>query len=398
MSFLDVRLSLRPFTIDTLDLQSADSPSAQDHSRHPAYNSPVGSGPAPHQNKSLRNAEHDAMQEQMQSPRLRQTHGQPGYADEPNFYDDQDDDVHDAHHQADRNGMSVDDSGVDDSDIGDQGDDDGLDDDLMDKISSSPSIDDGKYTFSYRSPAMTPMEAPGRGPRRPPRFISDTEDYPIHFPRRGMGKYGRGTDLKGRKACLPVTPRLNQADLVKFQESEAESEDFESDISLIDLAPYLVPLNDPRLDHSQFADDDEQVIAGVRRADDDWESISGSDSSHGSDNMFYIPSERNFIDSDLEEECLQDLEDIDFEFVYALHTFVATVEGQANATKGDTMVLLDDSNSYWWLVRVVKDGSIGMIVITHLDLSLITQAIYLLNTSRLRPSDWHVSTSTETLM
>jgi hypothetical protein len=35
------------------------------------------------------------------------------------------------------------------------------------------------------------------------------------------------------------------------------------------------------------------------------------------------------------------------------------VEGQANATKGDTMVLLDDSNSYWWLVRVVKDSSIG---------------------------------------
>jgi hypothetical protein len=53
------------------------------------------------------------------------------------------------------------------------------------------------------------------------------------------------------------------------------------------------------------------------------------------------------------------LEDIDFDFVYALHTFVATVEGQANAAKGDTMVLLDDSNSYWWLVRVVKDGSIG---------------------------------------
>ena len=53
-------------------------------------------------------------------------------------------------------------------------------------------------------------------------------------------------------------------------------------------------------------------------------------------------------------------EDIDFEFVYALHNFVATVEGQANAAKGDTMVLLDDSNTYWWLVRIVKDGSIGM--------------------------------------
>ena len=55
-----------------------------------------------------------------------------------------------------------------------------------------------------------------------------------------------------------------------------------------------------------------------------------------------------------------DDEDIDFEFVYALHTFVATVEGQANATKGDTMQLLDDSNSYWWLVRVCKDSSIGV--------------------------------------
>ncbi|KAL2370505.1 hypothetical protein RJ035_007107 [Blastomyces gilchristii] len=62
-----------------------------------------------------------------------------------------------------------------------------------------------------------------------------------------------------------------------------------------------------------------------------------------------------------------DDEDIDFEFVYALHTFVATVEGQANATKGDTMVLLDDSNSYWWLVRVVKDGSIGYLPAEHIE-------------------------------
>ncbi|OKL55810.1 hypothetical protein UA08_08930 [Talaromyces atroroseus] len=62
-----------------------------------------------------------------------------------------------------------------------------------------------------------------------------------------------------------------------------------------------------------------------------------------------------------------DDEDIDFEFVYALHTFVATVEGQANAAKGDTMVLLDDSNSYWWLVRVVKDGSIGYLPAEHIE-------------------------------
>lgn len=53
------------------------------------------------------------------------------------------------------------------------------------------------------------------------------------------------------------------------------------------------------------------------------------------------------------------LEDIDFEMVYALHHFSATVEGQANASKGEHMVLLDDSNSYWWLVRIVRDSSIG---------------------------------------
>ncbi|XP_014554012.1 hypothetical protein COCVIDRAFT_106160 [Bipolaris victoriae FI3] len=66
-------------------------------------------------------------------------------------------------------------------------------------------------------------------------------------------------------------------------------------------------------------------------------------------------------------ECLREIEDIDFEFVYALHTFVATVEGQANATKGDTMVLLDDSNSYWWLVRVSKDNSIGYLPAEHIE-------------------------------
>jgi len=52
-------------------------------------------------------------------------------------------------------------------------------------------------------------------------------------------------------------------------------------------------------------------------------------------------------------------QDIDFDFMYALHSFAATVEGQANAIKGDMLVLLDDSNSYWWLVRIVKDHTVG---------------------------------------
>ena len=40
-------------------------------------------------------------------------------------------------------------------------------------------------------------------------------------------------------------------------------------------------------------------------------------------------------------------ENIDFDLVYALHNFVATVEGQATVHKGNSLTLLDDSNSYW---------------------------------------------------
>ncbi|KAH6658168.1 hypothetical protein BKA67DRAFT_207582 [Truncatella angustata] len=85
------------------------------------------------------------------------------------------------------------------------------------------------------------------------------------------------------------------------------------------------------------------------------------------DDDFSLTDDSKYIDCGWSGKCLQDVEDIDFEFVYALHTFVATVEGQANATKGDTMVLLDDSNSYWWLVRVVKDSSIGYLPAEHIE-------------------------------
>jgi hypothetical protein len=40
-------------------------------------------------------------------------------------------------------------------------------------------------------------------------------------------------------------------------------------------------------------------------------------------------------------------ENIDFDLVYALHNFIATVEGQATVNKGNSLTLLDDSNSYW---------------------------------------------------
>lgn len=60
-------------------------------------------------------------------------------------------------------------------------------------------------------------------------------------------------------------------------------------------------------------------------------------------------------------------ENIDFNFVYALHTFVATVEGQATCQKGDYLTLLDDTNSYWWLIRNLKDQSIGYLPAEHIE-------------------------------
>ena len=49
-------------------------------------------------------------------------------------------------------------------------------------------------------------------------------------------------------------------------------------------------------------------------------------------------------------------ESSNFDPVYSLHSFAATVEGQANVVKGDCLILMDDSNGYWWLVRVLKTG------------------------------------------
>ncbi|KAI9321287.1 hypothetical protein BX666DRAFT_2023435 [Dichotomocladium elegans] len=62
-------------------------------------------------------------------------------------------------------------------------------------------------------------------------------------------------------------------------------------------------------------------------------------------------------------------ENINFDMVYALHTFVATVEGQASVYKGDALTLLDDSNSYWWLVNVIKTAEVGYIPAENIEAS-----------------------------
>lgn len=60
-------------------------------------------------------------------------------------------------------------------------------------------------------------------------------------------------------------------------------------------------------------------------------------------------------------------ESIDFDLVYSLTNFFATVEGQASVVKGDSLVLMDDSNSYWWLVRVLKTEEVGYIPAENIE-------------------------------
>ena len=60
-------------------------------------------------------------------------------------------------------------------------------------------------------------------------------------------------------------------------------------------------------------------------------------------------------------------ESIDFDLVYSLHSFAATVEGQASVVKGDSLFLMDDTNSYWWLVRVLKTQDVGYIPAENIE-------------------------------
>jgi hypothetical protein len=73
-----------------------------------------------------------------------------------------------------------------------------------------------------------------------------------------------------------------------------------------------------------------------------------------------------FLDED-DSSSLSIPNEIDFDLVYSLHTFVATVEGQANVVKGDSLFLMDDTNSYWWLVRVLKTQEVGYIPAENIE-------------------------------
>ncbi|KAI8307089.1 Tip elongation aberrant protein Tea4 [Colletotrichum sp. SAR11_240] len=305
----------RPHIIraDTIDLQDHDAPSAKDHPRGP--HGSLG----PHQAATLQEIAQESAEIQARSPRL-------------SFTDGDDDDVSDSDDLADEvskrlNGGAMDDASKKqqdalaiaqnggtsgNSDDGDMDDtDESLDDDMMDKISSSPSIED---------------------------------DWDEERSDKFEDKFG--LESVAQHGPIVVRPlRLRGSSSEDFAQRRAEMQRAEWDEAA------EANLDD---DHDEHDSDFSLMIPYEPSIEDDDDEFSFSDDSR-------------FIAGGWGNECLHEAEDIDFEFVYALHTFVATVEGQANATKGDTMVLLDDSNSYWWLVRVVKDSSIGYLPAEHIE-------------------------------
>ncbi|KAK1769232.1 hypothetical protein QBC33DRAFT_532700 [Phialemonium atrogriseum] len=297
---------------------------------------------------------------------------------------------------------------ADDGDL-DADADDGMDDDMMDKISSSPSIEDGgsictlpplslrkvgsscpSSTLCSLATSPTPSDA---------RSFSPYLDHPKHLP-LSM------SDQKAEKATFELPSRHHHLQYGEFStqdrpipldESTPSNHDryrrnnwpAKSETTTSVLTEIMAEME--RLEQEATAGDDvldddcwddemedavlhraaEQKLEDVDEAIGDIEqddlTVPYESSDKDDDGDFSDIQDTRFLDSGWGGDCLQDTEDIDFEFVYALHTFVATVEGQANATKGDTMVLLDDSNSYWWLVRVVKDSSIGYLPAEHIE-------------------------------
>lgn len=438
---------------DTLDLQDRTSPTAQDHSHQPQHPAPLGVGPAaPHQEASLRQAENERRSEESHLQNGSWTDANtlredPGSDDERTIVNS----VNGDHNlQQDETAVRLN-GGMtgnnDDADMQDADEED-LDDDMMDKISSSPSIDDGGY-ISYSLPKMWPARSssmvPTQLPTTAPSTCADSSSpftpTPIHFPisaavaRAPYGIPAGGVEssptFSYRPSPIPISmkfqPNQHKPQSTDHRRGEypwtpeakvplADCEFLPHDRKVSPKSVYLLTVEE-RLQNiredsqaSLFSelDDDEirnmlqpvcsplrEVLVGPvdhyelskttssaneiehNAEDDSWTTDSDTDSWDEEDdesNDDFFPDDPRYIDSGWGGECLRETEDIDFEFVYALHTFVATVEGQANATKGDTMVLLDDSNSYWWLVRVVKDSSIGIAHYSSAEIFVNTSA------------------------
>lgn len=388
---------------DTIDLQNQSAPSAKDHSRQPTRPGALGGGPpAPHQADALKHVEQELSEQHGRSPRASQDLSGKELQllhEDGDGYGSSDGIGQDSNNLLRNAGIN----GAVEDDGGDGDGDEGMDDDLMDKISSSPSIgDDGGYHLPLPLIRPSPVaflrsnSSPAEkvsSPKSPLDNFSSSpfSETPTHFPlsfppneldqtpskdhhQKGGYTKDRGTllivdelDAESRDGDSLLTSEQRDS---RFQDEFEDMEDsYDADFDPNDFRHLLLPADDPLLDNS-FDDAPLSPSSTASNASSgssspasitSWDDKKPDTNDDDTGDISFLDDPR-FIDSGWGGECLREIEDIDFEFVYALHTFVATVEGQANATKGDTMVLLDDSNSYWWLVRVVKDSSIGNLV------------------------------------
>lgn len=436
--------------LDTIDLQDHDNPSAQDHSRANAYASKqqAASGNsvsiAPHQAETLREVAAEAAEENLHSPRISWQSGDVGdlhqyagdlAADVANSLNNRNMQSQDTLAVAQNGGPGSATSRAADQDADLDGDTDDAMDDDMDKISSSPSIEDGAYTVSTARAALSSAQPPIFSLSSTSSEASliactcleavvtaplslDMQRWDLEaFKSNGchhllLGEYGmtaRAADDAENDDRARWTPNDDRAGGLDLK-YDAMTNEYHGTLHHGEGGISNVVASDGQAQGSITTPDEREssVVTDDACGDDDDDGDDFDDltlayepSEEDDDTNFLFIDER-FIDSGWGGECLQDAEDIDFEFVYALHTFVATVEGQANATKGDTMVLLDDSNSYWWLVRVVKDSSIGQLTLhgnTAYQMFLKRyQATYQQNISKRPPKGLLVSTSTGILM
>ncbi|ROT42094.1 hypothetical protein SODALDRAFT_335943 [Sodiomyces alkalinus F11] len=408
----------RPHIIraDTIDLQDRKTPSAKDHSHsHAKGPSPL----APHQAGTLREVAQETAEENARSPRVSwsngdaigdlQQHAEDISAGASNTHDpngshkDRDLAASEATmQQQQRDSLAVAQNGglsgnIDESDA-DGDTDDSLEDDLMDKISSSPSIEDDSLPTTRA--CFSPTRSPALGD---PRSSSPYLEIPEHPPMNSIHprQHSKASvELSPRHATDDEHERERERERARDEHEHDECSNNETADTLDDTLPSdtnvgldaaethgtfevrplnIIKIRDSR--HRDFAarraemEKTERVKAVGQFVDENDENDDPLtmlyEASLEDDDDFTAPllddPKPNCVNAAWADKCLHRTEDIDFDFVYALHTFVATVEGQANATKGDTMVLLDDSNSYWWLVRVVKDSSIGYLPAEHIE-------------------------------
>ena len=183
---------------DTIDLQDREAPSAKDHPPAPL---PTSNGSlAPHQAETIREVAAEAAQANLRSPGAPWTGGAVGdlhlYADNLGAGVDSslngqsgasDGATNNMQAAQPRDALAIAQNGgvsgadVDDGDLSGDGSD-GMDDDMMDKISSSPSIEDGA---SLPSDLVWPRRLDSLHPP-PPAFLSTISDagapppYPGH--------------------------------------------------------------------------------------------------------------------------------------------------------------------------------------------------------------------------